>query len=100
MFWMITNRNIQPGGFGDEFSELSYWTNATGPVDDFNSWTRAADADSFKNLLVAVVATFPDPVTTPPENQKHVTFFVHGFNEPWDSACRRYEAIVQNLYTG
>ena len=99
MYWMITNRNIQAAGFGDEFAELSFWTNNSGLVDDFNCW-KSVDAGSFRTLLVAAAATFPDPLLTPPEKQKHVTFFVHGFNESWKGACRRYGAIVQNLYTG
>ena len=99
MYWMITNRNIQAAGFGDEFAELSFWTNNSGPVDDFKSWKRV-DAGSFRTVLVAAAATFPDPLQVPPEKQKHVTFFVHGFNESWSGACRRYGAIVQNLYTG
>ena len=100
MYWMITNRDVEAERFGDEFSELSFWTNEKGPVDDFSSWTKASNADAFKKLLIAAAVDFPDPLGTPPEDQKHVTFFVHGYNESWDAACRRYGSIVQSLFSG
>lgn len=101
MYWLITNRNIKSDGFGDEFADLSFWNNPTGgPVNAFASWNRLADADAFRDELLKLTAAFPDPLTTPPEQQKHVTFFVHGYNETWSAACTRYDSIVQHLFTG
>jgi esterase/lipase superfamily enzyme len=101
MYWMITNRNVETSGFGDEFSNLSFWTNPThGPVDVFASWQPLADLAALRDAIVRIASAFPDPLTTPPENQKHVTFFIHGYNERWDAAARLYGTVVDNLFSG
>jgi esterase/lipase superfamily enzyme len=99
MYWMITNRNISKDGLGDEFTDLSFWKNDSGALTDFRAWTQI-DKDEFKKGLISVADTFPDPMKTPIEEQKHVTFFVHGYNETWDKACALYGTIVQNLFSG
>src|SRR5690348_9472236 len=99
MYWMITNRNIKNDGLGDEFSDLSFWKNETANVTDFKSWTRL-DLNTFRDGLVAIADTFPDPLTTPSEDQKHVNIFVHGFDNSWSSAAERYGQIVANLFSG
>ncbi len=105
MFWMITNRNVKNDGFGDEFDQLTFWQNPTGKLQDFASWVQFKDPngngqDNFRQALVAITNGFPDPATTPSEDQKHVSFFVHGFNENWSAAAERYGLIVANLFTG
>ena len=105
MFWMITNRNVKDDGFGDEFDQLTFWQNPTGKLQDFGSWVQFQDQNgngqaAFRQALVAITDKFPDPATTPNESQKHVTFFVHGFNETWSAAAALYGAIVENLFTG
>ena len=105
MFWMITNRNVEDDGFGDEFDKLTFWQNPNGNLQDFGSWVQFKGANgngqaAFRQALVAVTDQFPDPSITPSENQKHVTFFVHGFNETWSRAAALYGSIVQNLFTG
>jgi esterase/lipase superfamily enzyme len=105
MFWMITNRNVKNDGFGDEFDELTFWQNPTGKLQDFGSWVQFKDPNgngqaAFRQALVAITDGFPDPATTPSEDQKHVSFFVHGFNESWSAAAERYGLIVTNLFTG
>ena len=106
MFWMVTNRNIKADGLGDEFAKLSFWQNPTGDLQNFAAWKQFKDGDgvtaetAFRQALVAVTDQFPDPATTPNEDQKHVTFFVHGFNESWSAAAERYGLIVKNLFIG
>ena len=101
MYWLITNRNVKATGFGDEFSDLTFWSNPTGgAVDQFASWQQMKDVNEFRDAIVKVAQTFPDPLTAPPEEQKHVTFFVHGYNETWDAACRLYDKIVGQLFSG
>lgn len=101
MKWMITNRNIKADGLGSDFAGLSFWHNpGDGPVDDFKSWQRLPAVDDFRRAIVAQTEKFPDPQHTPPEKQKHVTFFIHGFNEPWQEACRLYGKIVGSLFSG
>lgn len=102
MFWMITNRKVTNDGFGDDFSDLSFWKNDN--PDPTALTTRAAwqslSQDAFRQALVAAADAFPNPINTPSEDQKHVTIFVHGFDNNWISAAGRYGDIVKNLFSG
>ena len=101
MYWMITNRNVDANKktFGDNFTDLSYWQNASDQVDVFSNWVKV-DEGTFRQGVVAVADTFPDPNVTPSEDQKHFNIFVHGFDNTWISAVQRYGAIVNNLFSG
>lgn len=101
MYWMITNRNVDPNakGFGDDFSDLSFWQNASDKLDVFDNWQKMTQAD-FQRAVVAIADGFPDPSKTPSEDQKHFNIFVHGFDTTWTSAVQRYGAIVNNLFSG
>jgi len=99
MYWMITNRNTKSDGFGDEFSKMTFWKNESDKVDDFAAW-KSMSTDEFRQSVVQVADTFPDPISTPSEDQKHVTIFVHGFDNSWSSAVQRYGRIVENLFSG
>jgi hypothetical protein len=106
MYWMITNRNIVKSnarkeiGLGDEFDDLTFWSNPTGNLTSFSDWQRFDTPEAFRDALVAITDSYPDPLSTPVEDQKHVTFFVHGYNEKWDQACALYGTLVQNLFSG
>jgi len=100
MYWMITNREVQPDGFGDDFDSLTFWTNPNGKLDQFSEWKRIEKPDDFRNALIAIANKFPDPLVVPPEQQKHVTIFVHGFDTNWVSAVQRYGKIVNSLFSG
>jgi esterase/lipase superfamily enzyme len=101
MYWMITNRNVDSKAktFGDDFTNLSFWQNASNNVNSFDNWTSMKQED-FQKGLVAAADTFPDPNKTPSEDQQHVNIFVHGFDTNWQSAVGRYGAIVNNLFSG
>jgi esterase/lipase superfamily enzyme len=99
MYWLITNRNIGKSGFGDDFSSLSYWKNESGKLEDFASWSRLT-ATAFRQALVAVTDTYPDPLQTPVEKQKHLTVLIHGFNNTWQGAAGLYQNVAANLFSG
>lgn len=101
MYWMITNRYVDAvaGTFGDDFSKLTFWQNASPNVDVFANW-KPMQEDDFRKALVAAADTFPEPLITPDEKQRHVNIFVHGFDTSWFSAAQRYGAIVNNLFSG
>ena len=101
MYWMITNRNVDPTNktFGDSFTDLSFWQNPSDPVDNFDNWVSMKE-DDFRQGLLALADGFPDPNNTPSEDQKHFNIFVHGFDNSWQSAVQRYKAIVDNLFSG
>ncbi len=101
MFWMITNRNVQADGFGGSFDQLTFWQNPTGDLGNFKAWTKFDDGTAFQNALAAIANKFPSPVgQTSIENQKHVTLFVHGYDNDWISAVQRYGKIIANLFSG
>jgi esterase/lipase superfamily enzyme len=102
MYWMITNRNVKSDSFGDDFSDLTYWTNDftnAADVVNFGAWKRQKQR-AFQDSLVQVAETFPHPDDTANEDQKHVNIFVHGFDTTWIEAAQRYAAIGQNLFRG
>jgi len=103
-YWMITNRNITGSGnkrtLGRDKDELTYWTSAGDkPIDALSSWAPQSK-DKFQKALVAAANNFPDVELQDHEDQKHVTIFVHGYNNRWDGAAKRYQSIVNNLFTG
>jgi len=101
MRWLITNRNIEADGFGTDQTDLTYWTlNAPGlPLDVLGSWTQKT-ADEFKKLLIEVADQFPGPFGVPPEKQKHVCLFIHGYNVKWSDAMQTYGNVASALFDG
>ena len=102
MYRLITNREVNANGFGDDFSELTFWqgnTNDSKQLAEFSVWQKSDEA-SFRQALVQVADTFPDPLHTPSEDQKHVNMFVHGFDNTWAQAVGRYATIADNLFSG
>jgi esterase/lipase superfamily enzyme len=104
MRWLITNRNQDnDDGFGADFASLTYWTldpTAGKPNIQSRSAWKERTSDEFRAALVAVVQGFPDPVTTPTESQKHITLFIHGYNNRWSDAVTRYDNIATGLFDG
>lgn len=109
MYWMITNRNLTSddagnvNGLGHDFSDLTYWQNQTADANaltNLATWQQFASVDDFVAALAQLAGTFPHPLVTPTEDQKHVNLFVHGFDNTWQSAVQRYSSIVANLFSG
>jgi esterase/lipase superfamily enzyme len=68
-------------------------------VGEFGSWEKST-GPQFKKELIKTADQFPqfdDPAEQ--EDQKHVTLFVHGYNNSWDDAARRYLKICQSLFS-
>ena len=101
MRWLITNRNIEPTGFGTDQDQLTYWTlKQPGlPLDNIASWNWQS-FDSFKQMLISVADQFPTPFGLPPEEQKHICLFIHGYNNDWTSAMNTYGSVAETLFDG
>jgi esterase/lipase superfamily enzyme len=102
MYWMVTNRNIEGNGFGGSFADLTYWKKKQddpGGIAQADSWDQL-QPEAFRQALVQVTDTFPHPLGTASEDQKHVNIFVHGFDDSWSFAVQRYAKIVGNLFSG
>jgi esterase/lipase superfamily enzyme len=98
-YWMISDRALENGLPGGERGDLSYWVSENGPLDNFANW-KPVSADEFKNLLVAAADQFPVIAGGNNEQQSHVTFLVHGYNNGWDDAARLYQKLCAALYSG
>jgi esterase/lipase superfamily enzyme len=90
-YWMISNRTVEADGFGSEQGSLTYWVSDRGPLWDLKNWQKRSAKD-FKKLLVNAASQFPLLDHAQHENQSHVSFFVHGYNNGWQ--------LCGELYTG
>lgn len=96
-YWMVTDRTVKNGGLGSDHEALSYWVAGGGPVNNMNSWKRVTQK-RFRDMLIAVASSFPALPSSRNEEQKHVTLFVHGYNNDWKDAALRYESICSRLF--
>jgi esterase/lipase superfamily enzyme len=107
MFWMISDRslpagqpNASPADFGKARGTLTYWIGDAGPANDPVAWT-AVTRDRFKQMLIAAASQFPLIERGGNyEDQRHVTFFVHGYNENWTAEALLYQGICDNFFSG
>lgn len=107
-FWMISDRNIVLNtagihiGFGVDQSDLTYWTSDVTTPKELTVATNwhNVNLDDFKSQLIQAADTFPMLEPGDNENQKHVTFFIHGYNNGWQDAAGRYGTIASDLFNG
>ncbi|MCM3878692.1 MAG: alpha/beta hydrolase [Vicinamibacterales bacterium] len=106
-YWMITNRNqTKPGKadneLGSDESNLTFWTSdadgGAAPVKlaQWKKWERAA----FTRELSKAALKFPRLPEEKHEDEKHVTLFIHGFNNSSKDALGRYSQICQTMFDG
>lgn len=98
-YWMITNRAIVNGAPTGDFGPLQFFVSDKTPLDDFANW-QSVTMDQFRTLLAAAADQFPALAHGANEQQSHVTFFVHGYNNGWADAAARYKSICDQLYSG
>jgi len=96
--FMITNRNRQGAGLGITHDVLKYFE-ADPDADPavFRSWSELT-ADKFKLRLQQLAMKFPLIAEEDNEDQKHVSLFVHGYNNDWKAAAGRYAEIKRDVY--
>ena len=105
-FWMITNRNREGKALGSKRDALSFYTvdkaMPTGgtKISDMTPYWEKVSPSDFRKQLQEVADGFPEVPETAHEKQKHITLFIHGYNNTWDDAARRYQDIVSRLYSG
>ena len=101
MYWMITNRKLRAGEPSADSGPLSYFaSDGAQPLDQITSWQKLSFSD-FRQQLTREADAFP-LIEDPEEHaaQRHVGVFVHGFNNTWQDAARRYRGIADTLYGG
>jgi esterase/lipase superfamily enzyme len=95
---MITNRNRIGGGFGPKREGLTYWGSDGGDLQNIASWRLLDGLDAFTAEIVAAAGQFPEVPRERQEDQRHVTVFVHGYNNTWQNAAARYQTICSKLF--
>jgi hypothetical protein len=91
-YWMISNRTVKQNAFGVERApEPTYWIADKGPLDNFKNW-KPCSIDDFKALLIGAADKFPLLDQGENEEQSHVSFFVHGYNNGW----RTRQSAIRN----
>lgn len=99
-YWMITNRNADDTTLGRQRTEnLSFYVADGGAIDNLKNWTLLTAA-AFRKELIDAADAFPLIPDFEHEKQKHVTVFVHGYNNDWKDAALRYKQICDDMYSG
>jgi esterase/lipase superfamily enzyme len=98
-YWMISDRVFRKGEPTSEVGQLSYWISDAPDLTKITSWT-CVSAAQFKKLLIAAADQFPAVIPGNNANQKHVGFFVHGYNNGFADAAGRYQGICSGLFEG
>ena len=107
-YWMISTRKpvqddwVRTLGREDD-EKLSFFSCPLdvdeGKATSLAAWTQHS-RDEFKRALIEAAGKFPLLEDENNQNQKHVTIFVHGYNNTWNGAFGRYRRLVRDLYTG
>lgn len=105
MFWMISNRALSNSGnpsvanLGDERGAVTYWM-TQGPPDKPEAW-KATEQGYFQDMLKKLAGDFPgNDAGINFEDQKHITLFVHGYNNTWQEEATRYGTLCKALFSG
>lgn len=96
-YYMITNRNETPSGFGRDKAELTYWKCDGDPLKK-KDWEPINGIKELKTILVGAASKFPLLDAEDNINQKHVTLFIHGYNNSWSDSTHRYQKIANDIF--
>lgn len=98
--YMVTNRAKSGGDLSDELGDrlLYFRTRAQGKdVKKLARWTQLTQ-DGFDGELRALAAQFPLLPDERNTEQKHLSLFVHGYNNSWQDSAKRYAQIKKDLF--
>lgn len=102
-YFLMSSRKEVKGELGIELdSKMSYFVApdlALSKVITISNWTRVTEAE-FRKQLTEAAQKFPLLSDEENEKQKHVSLFVHGYNNSWQSAITRYVSIKKELFKG
>jgi len=100
MLYMITNRVPQGDDLtGEPSLEPSYWVHdGAHDPESLTTWRRLSPR-GFVLALASAAARFPR-VALPQghEDQRHVSLFVHGYNNTWRQSLALYRRITRDLF--
>lgn len=98
--FMVTNRNKEGRGFGIERDTLRYYTGENAKnLSDPTNWVECQEEEFVRNIREQA-STFPFKLDHENEDQKHLTMFIHGYDNDWKSSTMRYISLQKELYSG
>ena len=96
--FMISDRDLKDTGLGKHLENLRYFEAPSDAVStEFSNWKEITPAQ-FKVRIQQLAKKFPQLADSENEEQKHVSLFVHGYNNSWKDAAKRYADIKSKLY--
>jgi esterase/lipase superfamily enzyme len=98
-YFMISNRVLQDGNLANVRGSSTFWLTDNAAVTDLRNWTSVCAGD-FKSAVLQASDAFPSLPVEQNEDQKHVTLFIHGYNNTWQDAASAYQSIATNLFDG
>ena len=98
---MITNRNVKGDQLGEKTAALRCYVSDTpdSKLASLDNWQELS-RDDFRDRLLAIARGFPVFEEFENERQKHVSFFIHGYNNDWLGALKRYRKLQRDLFNG
>lgn len=96
---MITNRNLDGNGLGNKRDRLRCFVSDKTKLDTLQNWEEVS-REAFRDRLIEIAGAFPVVDEHRNENQRHVSFFIHGYNNSWDEGVARYRKLQRSLYSG
>ena len=96
---MITNRNVRGNELGLNRAQIRCYVSDENELRDLSNWEEISVAE-FRERLVQIAGRFPPVDEEQNEKQRHVSFFIHGYNNDWLDAVKRYRKLQTDLYSG
>ncbi|HUE35941.1 MAG TPA: alpha/beta hydrolase [Candidatus Acidoferrum sp.] len=107
-YWKITDRAFDQSGIptGNQgplqyfvADQPPYDASRQNPLDNLKVW-QSVTVDDFQQKLIAAADQFPLLTHAANEDQSHVTFLIHGYNNGWLDAANLYQKVCNSLYSG
>lgn len=100
---MMSSRKAVNDDLGTELdSKMSYFIAPDMPASkllNLKTWTNVPESE-FRKQLTDATQKFPLVSDDENEKQKHISLFVHGYNNSWQDAVTRYASLKKDLFKG
>lgn len=101
--FMVSNRRYTNGDLTHQIdlANLHYFISKanTAKLSNLDQWSKVT-ADEFRKALTDEALSFPSIPDENNEAQKHVSLFIHGYNNTWKEAATRYGQIQRDIFAG
>ncbi|NOT87453.1 MAG: alpha/beta hydrolase [Lysobacter sp.] len=98
-YFMVTNRNAESDGWGSQRVDklVCYTCPAKSAPTKASNWEKL-DGGKLVKALQEIASTFPVIHDFNNEDQKHLSLFVHGYNNTWKESVERYRQLKSDLF--